>query len=188
MRASDLVRVLPGHPSHPPLTDATIGAYAFSFVAAVLDVLGWSEDAAAHGWWLALIFALIVSAPTAATGFADWLDISPGTPLKRTATIHMAANVAATIAFALAAILGHSGFQEGDVTTVPFVFMVIGFGLLTLGGYLGGTIVFVHGMRVLGLRDEPTHRAVAPVATPEKKAAEGDEPPVPSPPSSGREP
>ena len=27
---------------------------------------------------------------------------------------------------------------------------VIGFALLTLGGWLGGAIVFVHGMRVLG--------------------------------------
>jgi hypothetical protein len=26
---------------------------------------------------------------------------------------------------------------------------VIGFGLLTLGGWLGGAIVFVHGMRVV---------------------------------------
>ena len=186
MRVSELVRGLPGHPSHPPLTDATIGAFFFSFTASIVDVLGWSEDAAAHAWWLALIFALILSVPTLATGFADWLDISPGTPLKRTATAHMIANISATIAFALAAILGYNGFQEGDVTAVPFLFTVIGFALLTLGGYLGGTIVFVHGMRVLGLRDEPTHRAVAPVATPEKKAAEGGEPPSPSP--SGREP
>jgi hypothetical protein len=34
-------------------------------------------------------------------------------------------------------------------------------------------VVFVHGMRVLSLVDEPTSRAVAPVPHPEKERAEG---------------
>jgi hypothetical protein len=45
-----------------------------------------------------------------------------------------------------------------------------------LTGLPGGTVVFVHGMRVLNLVDEPSHRAVAPIATAEKKrAAQGDD-------------
>jgi hypothetical protein len=50
---------------------------------------------------------------------------------------------------------------------------LIGFGFLTLGGWLGGAIVFVHGMRVLGLSNEPTRRAVSPMPHPEKEKAEG---------------
>ena len=50
---------------------------------------------------------------------------------------------------------------------------LIGFGLLTLGGWFGGAIVFVHGMRVLSLVEEPAQRAVAPVPHPEKERAEG---------------
>lgn len=50
---------------------------------------------------------------------------------------------------------------------------LIGFGLLTVGGFLGGTVVFVHGMRVLNLVEEPTSRAVTPAPHPEKQAAEG---------------
>jgi hypothetical protein len=50
---------------------------------------------------------------------------------------------------------------------------VLGFVTLTVGGWLGGAIVFVHGMRVLNLVDEPSLKAVAPVVTPEKEAAEG---------------
>jgi len=33
--------------------------------------------------------------------------------------------------------------------------------------------VFVHGMRVLSLVEEPAERSIAPVATPEKEEAEG---------------
>ena len=68
-----LYRGTPGHPLHPPLTDATIGTYAFATVAAVLSKVGVAESEAAHGWTLALIVGLIFSAPTAITGFADWL-------------------------------------------------------------------------------------------------------------------
>jgi hypothetical protein len=50
--------------------------------------------------------------------------------------------------------------------------MLLGFGMLTLGGWLGGGIVFVHGMRVLNLVEEPTKRAVTP-GHPEKEAVEG---------------
>jgi hypothetical protein len=53
------------------------------------------------------------------------------------------------------------------------VLTLIGFGLLTLGGWLGGAIVFVHGMRVLSLVHEPAARASAPVPHPEKERAEG---------------
>jgi hypothetical protein len=49
---------------------------------------------------------------------------------------------------------------------------LIGFAVLTLGGWLGGAIVFTHGMRVLKLVDEPAERAVAPIAYPEKEQAE----------------
>lgn len=49
---------------------------------------------------------------------------------------------------------------------------LVGFVLLTVGGWLGGAIVFTHGMRVLKLVDEPTSRAVSPVPLPEKEEAE----------------
>jgi hypothetical protein len=34
----------------------------------------------------------------------------------------------------------------------------------------GGTVVYVHGMRVLNLVDEPAHRAVAPSPRPRRSA------------------
>jgi len=38
-----LYRGFPGHPLHPPLTDATIGIYTFAIVAAVLSKVGIAE-------------------------------------------------------------------------------------------------------------------------------------------------
>jgi uncharacterized membrane protein len=165
-------RGLPGHPIHPPLTDVTIGTYSFAVAAATADVLGVSTNAATHGWWLALVFGLITTLVTATTGFADWLRIPSGTPLWRTATAHMIAMLLASGVFLAAVVAGKGSFDAGNVETGPYVLTLAGFLLLSVGGWLGGSVVFVHGMRVLNLVDEPAHRAAAPVATSEKREAE----------------
>jgi uncharacterized membrane protein len=166
-----LIRGLPGHPSHPPLTDAVIGSYTFATIAAVADALGISDTAATHGWWLALLVGLILTVPTALTGIADWLKITSGTPLWRTATTHMLVMLTASAVFLATVIVGKGSFDEGNVDAAPLVLTLVGFGILAAGGWIGGAITYVHGMRVLELQDEPAHRAVAPY-TPEKEEAE----------------
>jgi uncharacterized membrane protein len=147
-RASYLIHGLPGHPLHPPLTDATIGTYTFATVAAVLSKLGIAEGGLAQAWWLALLVGLAVTVPTALTGLADWLTITRGSPLWRTATLHLTAMVTATVFFLLAAVFGHGSYTDHHVATGPFLLTLVGFVLLTTGGWLGGSIVFRYGMRV----------------------------------------
>lgn len=167
-----LYRGTPGHPLHPPLTDATIGIYTFATVAAVLSKVGIAEKEAAQGWALALIVGLIVSVPTALTGFADWIRIRRGTPLFRTATAHMIAMLIATAFFLIAIGAGYSDGIDGALPDGAFILTLVGFFMLTLGGWLGGSIVFNYGMRVLNLVEEPASRAVSPVPRPEEEAAE----------------
>src|SRR2546426_7321148 len=88
-KLSYLWKGLPGHPLHPPLTDATIGTYTVATVLALADVTGAISHNAARGWWLALIVGLIVTGPTALTGLVDWLTIEWGSPLWKTASLHM---------------------------------------------------------------------------------------------------
>jgi uncharacterized membrane protein len=167
-----LYRGFPGHPLHPPLTDATVGIYTFATAAAVLSKLGIAEQKAAQGWMLALIVAVIFSAPTAITGFADWLQISRGTPLWRIATAHMIAMLIATGVFLVTIGAGYSDGMDGVVPDGAFILTLIGFLVLTIGGWLGGSVVFNYGMRVLNLVEEPAHRAVSPIPKPEEEAAE----------------
>ena len=167
-----LYRGTPGHPLHPPLTDATIGTYTFATIAAVLSKVGIAESEAAQGWALALIIGLALSVATALTGFADWLQISRGTPLWRTATAHMIAMLLATAFFLIAIGAGYSDGIDGVVTDGAFLLTLVGFFVLTVGGWLGGAVVFNYGMRVLNLVEEPASRAVSPVPKPEQEAAE----------------
>jgi uncharacterized membrane protein len=173
MKLSYLWRGLPGHPIHPPLTDLTIGSYTFATIAAFIQVVGITEHAGAYAWWIALVVGAISSSATVLTGFMDWLTINPGTPLKRTTNTHALVMATASIFFVIAIIVGHKHYTRGLVGTGPFILTLIGWMFLTVGGWLGGAITFVHGMRVLNLVDEPALRASAPVATPEKEMAEG---------------
>jgi uncharacterized membrane protein len=166
MKLSYLVKGMPGHPLHPPLTDLTIGTYSFATIAAILDVTGAVDNAAAQAWWIALVVGLCSTVLTAATGLADWLGIEWGSELWKTATAHMVAMVLATVVFLVAALLGHAGYDDGAVTTGPFVVTLVGFVLLTTGGWLGGSVVFVHGMRVLSLLELPWRRAISPGGPP----------------------
>jgi uncharacterized membrane protein len=172
VKLSYLYRGTPGHPLHPPLTDAVIGAYTFALITAIADVAGWSERSAAHAWWLALLVALVLTVPAALTGLADWLSITWGSELWKTATSHMIAMVSASALFLIALLSGHNDWQVGSIEALPFVLTVAGFVVLTVGGWLGGAIVFTHGMRVLSLPEEPATQAAKPLPAPEEERAE----------------
>jgi hypothetical protein len=77
----------------------------------------------------------------------------------------------ATGFFALAALFGHDRYVHGTMGSWTFIATLIGFVALTVGGWLGGAVVFTHGMRVLDLVDEPPGRAAIPGGT-EKEEAE----------------
>jgi uncharacterized membrane protein len=149
-RLETLVRGLPGHPLHPPLTDATIGMFVLATGLSVIGYAGAIEDKAGPACWLALIGGLAVAVPTAATGFADWLLLEWGSRRWKTATWHLTAMLTAVTLFAFAAWRQHPGYQHGDVTAGGLVLTLAGFAVLTIGGWLGGSVVFVHGTRVLG--------------------------------------
>ena len=168
-----LLRGLPGAPAAP----AADGRHDRRLHARDGDGralrLGVSEENTATVWWLALVAGLIVTVPTALTGFADWLDISRGTPLWRTATAHLTAMLSGDGRVRHRSRSGARrlrGRRRRRRLARPDADRVRRAGL---GGWLGGAIVFVHGMRVLNLVEEPTARAISPVPSPEKEEAEG---------------
>jgi uncharacterized membrane protein len=172
MKLSYLVKGLPGHPLHPPLTDLTIGTYTFATIAAILNIANLVGHNAAYAWWIALVVGLCSTVLTATTGFLDWIEIEWGSELWKTATAHLSAMLAATGAFLAAALVGHHGYTQGSIGGGAFALTIVGFVLLTTGGWLGGAVVFVHGMRVLSLVSEKFERAAAPVEP--KESAEVD--------------
>jgi uncharacterized membrane protein len=165
-RLIDLVKGFPGHPSHPPLTDASIGAYTVGAIMLVLGALGLEEQQMAHGGLLAISGGLILAAPTAITGLLDWLDLPQGTPARKLATIHLFTMVAATVVFAGAWLLQRPGYLHGTVKPGGWIAAVGGELLLAAGGYMGGTLVFVYAHRVTNRPRSRLAQALIPGAEP----------------------
>src|SRR3954464_3340932 len=112
MRLIQLIKGWPGKPSHPPLTDASIGAYTVGVAMLVLGALGVEEEQMAHGALLAISGGLILAAPTALTGLLDWLDIPKGTPARTVATVHLFTMVTATLLFAATWLVQRPGYVD----------------------------------------------------------------------------
>lgn len=163
-RLLGLLRGFPGHPAHPPVTDATIGAFTLGTILVLASWLGLAEQETVTGGVLAMALGLVLAVPTIITGVLDYLDIPRGTPRWRTASIHWLTMVSATSVFLVAAALLRDDFDAGRAGAAGALCTLAGQLLLTIGGWVGGTLVFVHGERVLALPSEPATRAIEPRA------------------------
>ena len=114
------------------------------------------------GALLALSGGLIFGVLAALTGLLDWIELPKGSEVRRIATVHLLVMVLATVLFALTWWVQRRGYDDGEVKAVASVLGVLGEAFLIAGGYLGGTIVFVYGQRVLKRPDTPLADALIP--------------------------
>jgi uncharacterized membrane protein len=170
MSALRVVKGFPGKPSHPPLTDASIGAYTAGVAMLVAGALGLEEEQMAHGALLALSVGLLLALPTALTGLLDWLDLPRGTPVRTIGTIHLGAMVAATSLFALTWLAQRPGYVDDEVRTLALILGLLAETTLAAGGFVGGTLAFVYGVRVL----KRPHTAPRDALVPGRVAAEAE--------------
>jgi uncharacterized membrane protein len=157
-----LLRGWPGKPSHPPLTDASIGAYTAGAAMLLAGRIGIESEQMAVGSLIAISVGLLLAAPTALTGLLDWLQLPRGTPARAVATYHLLIMVTATALFALTWLAQRPGYNDDEVRLGA---LMLGLGaetVLAVGGYLGGTIVFVYGNRVLNRPDVSVADALVP--------------------------
>lgn len=160
-RLIELARGFTGHPSHPPLTDATIGALTAGAVLALLGWIGIAERRMAEASFVVIVVGLAFAVPTILTGLLDYLRIRKGTPMRRTANLHWWAMSSAAVLFLIAAILLQAGGGDRVPAGAGLVALLAWLALIA-GGWIGGAIVFVYGMRVQMEPGTPTAEALTP--------------------------
>jgi len=89
--------------------------------------------------WQEALSALLAALP----GLVDFLSLKPS-GVKKIALWHMTINLAATVLFCINLYL-RTGVPEGSV---PFVLSIIGVLSIFVSGWLGGQMVYVHGLGV----------------------------------------
>ena len=125
-----------GHPLHPPLTDAVIGAWTS---ALLLDLLGGerAEEAADR-----LVAAGILAAvPTAAAGLSDWAELRGGS--RRVGSVHAIGNTGALLLHTVSWVERKRGNRSRGVAV-----SALGYAAATFSAWLGGHLSFAKGVGV----------------------------------------
>jgi nitrite reductase/ring-hydroxylating ferredoxin subunit len=93
---------------------------------------------------IGILTALLAAIP----GFADFSSIRSDHPARKVAISHMILNLLAVVVYAIDLSLR---LHLGDVTRIPitpFALSIVGIGLLSISGYLGGVMVYDDGIAV----------------------------------------
>ena len=138
-----------GHPIHPMLIPFPIALWVFSLIADLIYL--WRGNPIWRDWiaFYALLAGIIGAVAAAVFGIIDWLAIKDR-EVKKIANWHARLNVIALLIFAASFYLRTTGGSQmvGGSYTIPLVLSVVGVILITISGYLGGELVFKHGVAV----------------------------------------
>jgi uncharacterized membrane protein len=134
-----------GHPIHPILVPFPLGLLTTSVIFDVVHLLAGGARWAEISFWM--IAAGVIGGLLAAVfGFIDWLAIPSGTRAKAIGLAHGLSNVLMVALFAVGWLL-RSG-APGGPGVLPIVLSFLGVALASIGGYLGGELVFRLGIGV----------------------------------------
>jgi len=131
-----------GHPLHPLLTDVPVGAWTVTILLDLIALIFNVETGPAASAAAAL--GVLAALAAAGAGLMDWLDVNP--PEKALGAVHAIVNVTATVLFAISVAMRSShGWQTSPAA---FVVALAGYLTLTLGAFLGGSMVFRMGVMI----------------------------------------
>ena len=130
-----------GHPIHPILVGIPIGLCTFSVFADIIRLTGLGKPVWFDVAWYAIAGGILGALVAAVPGLVDYLTVTDAR-VRDLAFAHIIA------ALFVVAIFGYSlwGRWEGDHGGGPVAISMVGLLLLGVVGWLGGEMVFVHGM------------------------------------------
>jgi len=167
-----LVKGFAGKPSHPPLTDVSVGAYTVGVAMLIAGAAGLEQEAMAQGALLAISAGLIAAIPTSLTGLLDYFELPRRSAARTLATYHLVVMLISTGLFAATWAAQRQGYLDGEVTTLALILGIAAFVVLVAGGTLGGALAYVYGVRVVG-RDVPIADALIPGRVEDRRSAGG---------------
>jgi uncharacterized membrane protein/nitrite reductase/ring-hydroxylating ferredoxin subunit len=136
------------HPIHPMLVHFPIGLFVLSFVFDVASFVFPFQPYLIRDSFYAMLLGVIMALVAAVPGFVDYTDIRSDRPGKRTATAHLILNLLVVALYGINLGVRSSMLDDQRIPTGPFILSLIGIGLLSASGYLGGRLVYDQGIAV----------------------------------------
>ena len=136
-----------GHPFHSILVTIPIGSWTASLVFDIVGFFADDPDAFTRGSQWLIGIGLVGAVLAAIVGLLDLTTIATQTRARRTALLHLTFNATAIVLFAISFIV-RLGTERDEVSVFGFTLSVLGYLLVSVSGFLGGELVFRHGVRV----------------------------------------
>ena len=134
-----------GHPVHPILVAYPLGLLTTSVIFDIVHLVTGGTRWAEISFWMIAV-GVVGGLLAAVFGLIDWLAIPSGTRAKAIGLAHGLSNVLMVVLFASSWLLRTGA--PGNPGVLPIVLTFVGVGLASLGGYLGGELVFRMGIGV----------------------------------------
>ena len=131
-----------GHSLHAVLVDVVIGAATAALLLDVLRVFFSVEGLETATTWV-LGLAWLSALGAILSGLTDYKDTAPNSAERDVAGLHGVVNIVATIAFGISLLQRLGGAHDG-----AFWILLIGYLVVSVGGYIGGHVVFKFGYMV----------------------------------------
>jgi len=136
------------HPIHPMLVHFPIGFLVLSFLLDLVNMAFPEVPNLVRGSFYAMLLGIITALLAAVPGFVDYSDIRRDHPGKTTATRHMTLNLMVVAIYGLNSWIRSSALSHPKISLLPLLLSIIGIGLLSVSGYLGGRLVYDQGIAV----------------------------------------
>ena len=136
------------HPIHPMLVHFPIGFFILSLLLDLGSLVFPVTPFLLRSAFYAILFGVITALLAAVPGFVDYSDIRNDHPGKRTATAHMTLNLLVVAVYGIDLGVRSSALAEAKISIAALVLSLIGVGLLSVSGYLGGKLVYDEGIAV----------------------------------------
>lgn len=129
-----------GHPLHPILKDVPIGGWTMAAIFDFMDAFG-ADASLQRAADISVAAGLAGALGSAVTGLSDWTDTNGRA--RRIGAMHALLNVCATACYAASLASRISGRRASGVRLAH-----CGYGVMMLGAYLGGHLVFAQRVGV----------------------------------------
>jgi uncharacterized membrane protein/nitrite reductase/ring-hydroxylating ferredoxin subunit len=136
------------HPIHPMLVHFPIGFFILSLLLDLATLLFPDTSYLIRASFYAMLFGVITALLAAVFGFVDYSDSRNDHPGKRTATAHMTLNLLVVAVYGINLGMRLSALGDSKISVAPLILSLIGVGLLSASGYLGGKLVYDEGIAV----------------------------------------
>lgn len=137
-----------GDPVHPAVVHFPLALYPATVLFDILALTRSDGSLYTHGAFILILGASVMALVAMVTGFAELIDIPPESRAWKLAIAHMSVQLTAATILLVSLLLRLGHVDDARPPVAAIACAVAGTLLLFVGGWLGGHMVFRHGISV----------------------------------------